>query len=189
MSERCSVHCGLNGATVHSQSIKFSIADKSADSAQLAAFFRNNLTDDYISHSELQGYRAVALNKWSPDIGAVLEKEITARLGPPQDDFPTKTSWKGVILGHDGPALVAIAFVTLTHQAAVPYGIIEDVVVCANLRGHGYGAAAMGWIIDNLRKASVQRVFLESGVANTRAHHLFETLGFSTVSIVMMRDL
>jgi len=32
-------------------------------------------------------------------------------------------------------------------------------------------------------------LFLESGIQNDRAHHLFERMGFRPVSMVMMQDL
>jgi hypothetical protein len=35
----------------------------------------------------------------------------------------------------------------------------------------------------------MQRLFLESGVLNHRAHEFFERQGFRQASIVMMRDL
>lgn len=171
------------------QKIRFSIADTTSDAAELARFFQSNLSDEYISHSELQGYRAIAPHKWSTNIVAVLETEIAARLGPPRDIFPPDLIWQGVILGRYGNDLAALALVTLSRRAVVPFGIIEDIVVDANLRGHGLGATTMNWIMDGFREVGLGRVFLESGLNNQSAHHLFERLGFKTVSIVMMQDL
>ena len=47
----------------------------------------------------------------------------------------------------------------------------------------------MQWILDHFRRAGLKRAFLESGSGNERAHHLFERIGFSALSVVMMKDL
>ena len=168
--------------------MKISIADRNSDAAALAKVFSDNLTTSYISHSELQGRRAVRPGEWTPDIKAVLRSEIQERLTDPTGAFPSDRFWQGVIEARDESGIVGIAFVTLSREANVPFGIVEDIVIDEKLRGHGRGETMMQWMIDEFRRAGVKRVFLESGITNDSAHHLFEHLGFKTVSIVMMRD-
>ncbi len=169
--------------------MKFSISDRNSDPARLADFFSANLTESYISHSELQGYRATSPGHWAQNIASVLQKEIAERLGDKHDHFPVGKEWKGVIEGREEGRLVGIGLVTLSFASATPYGIIEDIVVDNSLRGGGRGRSMMVWILEEFARAGARRAFLESGLHNDKAHHLFEELGFASVSIVMMRDL
>ena len=168
--------------------MRISIADRNSDLGALTGIFSDNLTTSYISHSELQGPRAIRPGEWTGDIKAVLRREIAERLREPMDAFPAAEFWQGVIEAQEDGGIVAIAFVTLSRKANVPFGVVEDIVVDAKLRDHGRGGAVMEWIVDAFRRAGIKRVFLESGITNESAHHLFERLGFETVSIVMMRD-
>jgi len=168
--------------------MRISIADKNSDADALARLFSDNLTSSYISHSELQGRRAIRPGEWANDIEAVLRREIAERLREPLEGFPPDAGWRGVIEAREANGLVGIAFVTLSRGANVPFGVVEDVVVAKNLRDKGRGEAIMRWIIASFARSGVTRVFLESGIDNDRAHRLFERLGFKTVSIVMMRD-
>ena len=168
--------------------MRISIADRNSDLEALTRTFSDNLTTSYISHSELQGRRAIRPDQWTGDIKAVLRGEIAERLREPMDGFPPAEFWQGVIEAHEDGEIVGIGFVTLSRKANVPFGVVEDIVVNAKLRSHGRGEAMMEWMIDAFRRADVDRVFLESGITNEKAHHLFEHLGFKTVSIVMMRD-
>jgi GNAT superfamily N-acetyltransferase len=169
--------------------MKISIANKSSDAEALAELFSINLTPDYISHSELQGYRALKPGQWANDIHLQFLREIGERLAQPLKTMPAKGNWRGVIEAHGNDKLVGLAFVTISRESAVPFGIIEDIVIDKTHRGAGLGKEMMLWLIDGLRDAGISRVFLESGLGNTGAHHLFEQLGFKQVSIVMMRDL
>lgn len=168
--------------------MEISIADHRSDVAALAELFRRNLISEYISHSELQGRRALGVGRWSPDIADVLHREISERLGPARDAFPRGENWQGIVEARRDGALVGMAYVTTTFGGSVPFGIIEDVVIEKTLRGHGLGSQLMRWLIDRFNEAGCRRQFLESGIGNESAHHLFEDLGFNTVSIVMMRD-
>jgi ribosomal protein S18 acetylase RimI-like enzyme len=169
--------------------MNIAIADLGSCALLLAEFFARNLTPDYISHSELQGYRAIRPQIWAANITSVLQSEISERLGQSRIDFPVATSWRGVVTAAENNSLVGIALVTSSFDAAVPFGIIEDIVVSNDAREEGRGEIMMRWIIDQFQRSQVRRVLLESGVGNDRAHHFFERLGFEQVSIVMMRDL
>ena len=51
-----------------------------AEIDQIAAFFARNVTRSYISHSELQFGRAIAPDKWFPNLETVLKAEIEERV-------------------------------------------------------------------------------------------------------------
>jgi hypothetical protein len=55
--------------------MRIAIADKRSDAHTLARFFHRNLSSEYISHSELQGRRAIGPYEWVPDIENVLCSE------------------------------------------------------------------------------------------------------------------
>jgi ribosomal protein S18 acetylase RimI-like enzyme len=168
-------------------SIEFAIADRGSNADALTELFSASLTASYISHSELQGGRALAPGQWAPDIKAILHREIDSRLREPLKAFP-KRDWFGVVQAFDDGALVGLAFVTVTGSAPTPYGVIEDIVIDSARRKAGFGEKFMRWILDAFAQAGIRRTFLESGITNDRAHHLFERLGFKKTSIVMMRD-
>jgi GNAT superfamily N-acetyltransferase len=170
--------------------MRISISDSRSNTKELAKFFRANLTSSYISHSELQGYRAVRPGLWADDVEHVLREEIECRLAAPRGHFPLSEDWKGVIEARDvNESLVSVALVTLSRKAVVPFAIIEDIVVDDKRRGHGAGREMVHWIIAAAREAGIRRVFLESGTDNADAHHFFEQVGFQQISIVMMRDI
>ena len=168
--------------------MKISIADARSDAKSLARLFQDNISAAYISHSELQGPRAVRAGEWVADVEDVFFREIAERLKEPRERFPAGQDWKGIVEAHDGGMLVGLAFVTLSHDAAVPYGIIEDIVVDNSRRGGGLGEQIMRWIFAQMEAAGIRRQFLESGIGNESAHHLFERLGFRMISVVMMRE-
>lgn len=182
---------GINVAVEVSEvkPIEITIADQLSDPDALTNLFVRNLNADYISHSELQSYRAIKPAQWAPNIGTVLRREIIERLKEPLDCFPSGEDWKGIIEAKSGSSLIGLALVALTQEAAVPFGTIEDIVIDRQHRGEGYGKAMMQWILKQISNAGIRRAFLESGQENLSAHHLFQQLGFEKTSFVMMRDL
>ncbi|WP_298880123.1 GNAT family N-acetyltransferase [uncultured Bradyrhizobium sp.] len=169
--------------------MEISIADKNSSLKGLVSLFGKSLAPQYISHSELQGYRAVRPGKWAKNIEYVLAKEIGARLKQPRRKLPIGRNWSGVIEAYEGRRLVGLALITMSRSAAVPFGVIEDIVIDKKLRDGGRGELIMDWIKSQMLAAGIKRLFLESGIQNDRAHHLFERMGFRPVSVVMMQDL
>src|SRR3989304_7568644 len=98
--------------------MEIAIAGPKSKPAALAKFFVKNLTTEYISHSELQGYRAVRPCKWAKNIARVLEGEIADRLSRPGGHRARVGQWKGAIEGKEGTRLVAPAPVAPTPRAA-----------------------------------------------------------------------
>jgi GNAT superfamily N-acetyltransferase len=170
-------------------SMEISIADKNSNLKSLSQLFARSLTRQYISHSELQGYRALRPDRWAKNVKSVLNSEIRSRLKQPRQTFPRGRDWQGVVHAYEGQRLVGIALVTISQKSVVPFGTIEDIVIDKSLRGGGRGQAIVDWIVKQMLHAGISRLFLESGIGNKRAHHLFERMGFTPVSVVMMRQL
>jgi len=153
----------------------------------IAKFFCKNITESYISHSELQSYRALAADRWSPNILTLIEEDIRSRLTASLDVQDGERVQLAAIL-EDQNQLVGVFLVTFNKDCAVPHAILEDMAVDSSRRGRGYGTAFMQWINGECRRRGIYRQFLESGINNRSAHDLFERQGFRQVSVVMMKE-
>lgn len=162
---------------------------RDAATAEAAAkLFSSNLTTEYISHSELMGPRALDPGKWNPEIEKIIRNEILSRLNEPDDAAPGEQTQPIAIL-EDAGKIVGVFFVTFSRASAVPHAVLEDMVVDGSTRGKGYGSFFMKWIDEECLKRGIKRQFLESGLHNHDAHHLFERQGFKQVSVVMMKEI
>jgi GNAT superfamily N-acetyltransferase len=150
---------------------------------RLAAFFAHNVTQSYISHSELQFGRAVAPDRWVDGLVDKFRGEIAERVPC------APGAMLRVASAYSGDALVGMAYVTFTATVPIPFIVLEDIVVDQRQRGSGIGQEILDWVFDQARREGIKRAFLESGKDNHDAHHFFERNGFHQVSIVMMADL
>ena len=150
---------------------------------RLAELFAHNVTQSYISHSELQFGRAETPDKWAEDLTAKFRAEISERV-----PMASGASLR-IASAYDDNRLIGLAYVTFTKNVPAPFLILEDIVVDRNQRGSGYGQQMVDWIFNEALKEGIKRAFLESGKENHDAHHFFERNGFHQVSIVMMADL
>jgi GNAT superfamily N-acetyltransferase len=156
---------------------------------ELAQFFVANITPDYISHSELQGDRALDIGKWQPGLDDIVAREIEGRVAEYGAAIESATTSYPVLEARSDEQLVGIALVSFFRDAPVPYSILEDIAVEESSRERGFGKAIVDWVSREAEVLGCARLFLESGVSNHRAHELFERQGFSTCSIVMMKRL
>jgi GNAT superfamily N-acetyltransferase len=168
--------------------IRISWGSAVARASELADFFVANVGQEYISHSEMQGPRALSPTEWAPELPALLRHEIEPRLHDTATRAPAPTSRPVAVAEWNG-AIVGLALVTFAGGAPIPFAVIEDLVVGASYRSRGVGKAVMDWIAAEALARGIARLFLESGKDNHRAHEFFEREGFETCSIVMMRSL
>jgi GNAT superfamily N-acetyltransferase len=150
---------------------------------RLAEFFARNVTQSYISHSELQFGRALAPETWVDNLAAQFKSELEERVpcGP--------AAPRRVASAYAGDELIAIAYVTFNASVPIPFIVLEDIVVERRKRGGGIGQQMLDWVFAQARQQGIKRAFLESGKDNHDAHRFFERNGFRQVSIVMMADL
>ena len=166
--------------------MRIAFATPGSDLEGLTDLFCGSLNPQYISHSELQGPRAASPSEWSSNIREIIRSEIADRLR--SGTIPKTGDWSGVVEALEGDRLIGIALVSV-QRGVRTFGTIEDVVVSPAERGRGCGSTLIEWILDQFSQAEIARAFLESGIQNESSHKLFHKLGFSTVSIVMMREL
>lgn len=74
----------------------------------------------------------------------------------------------------------------LTHRV---YGIMDDLVVCENMRGFGIGKALMEKAHDWLRERGVKTVELNVWEFNRHAMEFYEKMGYKTLSRRMGMDI
>ena len=159
-----------------------------SEAGVLSRLFSSNLNAPYISHSELQGRRAISPGVWSPDIAEQIDADVLSRIDNPLDAAAdAETSLVVAATFHGCPA--GVFLITFSRKASVPCCIIEDMIVDPDHRGQGIGSAFMGWINCQCRDRSITRLFLESGIDNEHAHDFFDATGFRKISVVMMKEL
>jgi GNAT superfamily N-acetyltransferase len=152
----------------------------------LADFFQQNITTKYISHAELQGPRTTESGEWAPDLGDVFMEEIIECCASPSIGGREAFSRNICILRESG-VLVGLAYVSVRRTRRKTFAVLEDIVIDRGRRGSDLGTALVTWVLGELERIGVRRIFLESGLGNESAHHFFEKLGFQQCSIVMVR--
>ena len=76
----------------------------------------------------------------------------------------------------------------IEEDGDAPYGMVCDVLVKEDYRGHGTGDALLQTAIGWLRGQGVRDIYLESGKDNHAAHRFFEKRGFHHVSNIFKLD-
>ncbi len=158
-----------------------------AQAEAVARLFVAHADPAYISHSELQFGRAAAPDRWNADLHAKISGEAARAIATTiRQDAPSGT--RLAVLTASGQ-LQGFAFVSFTSGSGKPFATIEDLLIAPGARGQGTGRTVVDWICAECRGMGCERLFLESGIGNHRAHHFFEDQGFVQTSIVMMRGL
>ena len=161
-------------------------AEQPALAAQVADFFCAHADVAYISHAELQEGRALTPQKWHPDLWKKIHAQALQTLQHPATDG----SADAIACAWMDDQLVGIAFVSFsTEDVNNRFAVLDDMIVSPAMRGKGVGQQFMDWVAASAKTKGMQRIFLESGIANNGAHHFFERTGFKQTSVVMMRDL
>jgi N-acetylglutamate synthase-like GNAT family acetyltransferase len=152
--------------------------------ADITSLFVANMHTDYISHTELQGGRALSRRVWRPDLADIMQQEIHHTLS-------AGLAHERVAIGQSNGNIVCAALLSIDtqHIAHSPYATMEDVVLSPQVRGQGLGQHFITWMETELTLLGIKRLFLESGINNHHAHHFFEHQGFSPLSVVMMKEL
>lgn len=159
------------------------------DLSQAGAFtalFLQQLSPSYISHAELQEQRAIAMGEWRPDLPAIFETQLRETLALDPATAPAR-----VAVARTSGALAGFALVSIdeARRAARSFATLDDLVVDARFQGMGLGGQLFDWVCAELQRLGIQRLFLESGIGNARAHDFFHARGCTTVSVTMLKEL
>lgn len=157
-----------------------------AQADAIAALFLRQLSPHYISHSELQEQRAVAIGEWRTDLPDVLLAQVRHALAQ-----PPATSNARVMTARSGGTLAGIALVSIdeARRASRSFATLDDLVVDAQFQGTGLGTQMFDWLCADLRQRGIARLFLESGIGNEDAHRFFKARGCTPVSVTMLKEL
>lgn len=157
-----------------------------AQADAIAALFLRQISPHYISHSELQERRAVALGEWRSDFPDVLLAQVREALAQ-----PPATSNALVMTARSGDTLAGIALVSIDEakRASRAFATLDDLVVDAQFQGSGLGRQMFDWLCADLRQRGIARLFLESGIGNEDAHRFFKARGCTPVSVTMLKEL
>lgn len=156
---------------------------QAADAQALANLFLSHIDAhrEYISHGELQmgvGVGRIVNNlleaEPAPDAREKWMKYIRLHIA----EHDIAQVWKAV----EGNEIVGMAVADIEEDGDVPFGMVCDILVKEDYRGHGAGGALLQTAIDWLRSKGVKDIYLESGKDNHAAHRFFEKRGFAHVS-------
>lgn len=156
-----------------------------SDKEALADLFYAHLSEnvEYISHGEMQmGIGHLVFNG----------KEYV-----PQLDADTRHLWLTYIEEHmtaEGMAvykaedftgaLLGFCVMETDSDGGAPFGVLCDILVNAEARGHGVGGRLFSAAEDWFKSRNLKDVYLESGKNNHNAHNFFIRRGFMKVSEV-----
>lgn len=148
-------------------------------------FIADNIDTSYISHGEIQCGRAVDPTHWSSELRRVLYEEFSTCV----TNTRLSSVGKRVALAYISDSLVGVMIVESLMAADKPYAVLQDLVIARDSRNIGVGMKCVQWLEQELQAAKVERLFLESGINNTRAHKFFDSQGYKQCSIVMLKEL
>lgn len=177
----------MKNAQANSPAISFSWCHDATAEDTLCKLYLDNVSADYISHSELQGERADAPGNWRADLPEVIRGEIRAALS---HDWVHGDSTL-LAVATSGEAIVGMALVSIDtrQRASKSFAALDDLVLLPSVRGSGIGSQLVEWVADELHSHGIARLFLECGAHNLTAQKFFQGRGFKQVSVVMLREL
>ena len=177
----------MKNAQVPTPAISFSWCHDATAEDALCKLYLDNVSADYISHSELQGERADAPGNWRADLPEVIRGEIRAALSHDWEHGDSTL----LAVATAGEAIVGMALVSIDtrQRASKSIAALDDLVLLPSVRGSGIGSLLVEWIAGELRSHGIARLFLECGAHNLTAQAFFQGRGFKQVSVVMLREL
>ena len=177
----------MNRTQAITQAITFSWCHDATQEDALCALYLDNISPDYISHSELQGPRADAPGNWRADLPEVIRGEIRAALSHDWEHGDSTL----LAVAQAGERIIGMALVSIDtrQRASKSFAALDDIVLHPDARGSGAGTALVEWVAAELRSHGIARLFLECGAHNLHAQQFFQGRGFQQVSVVMLREL
>ena len=154
-----------------------------ADAPALADFFICHISrhNEYISHGEIQ---------MGVGVGEIRSGELKAVPAP-----DAREKWMKYIILHiedesfaqvwkitDQGRIRGFCVADIEEDGDAPFGMVCDLLVEEDYRGHGAGQALLSTAIDWLRSRGIKDIYLESGKNNHSAHRFFEKRGFTHIS-------
>ncbi len=141
----------------------------------LVAFFINNTTEKYISHTEILEGRAINEWEWSPNVKNILAKEFASNLGMGR-----------IAVARRQNELIGLMFLEWPHKE---WCTLSDIVVKQSLQKNQVGSQMVNWLKNEVDKKGGIHILAESGSSNVAAHSFLEKNGFQKLSYIFKFDL
>ena len=177
----------MKNAQQNTPAIRFSWCHDATAEDALCKLYLDNVSADYISHSELQGERADAPGNWRADLPEIIRGEIRAALS--HDWEHGDSTLLAVASAGDDIVGMALVSIDTRQRASKSFAALDDLVLLPSVRGSGIGSLLVEWVASELRSHGIARLFLECGAHNLTAQSFFQGRGFKQVSVVMLREL
>lgn len=133
----------------------------------------------YISHGEIQTGLSPDGKSWAKNLAKLYEQDFTKA-----DDGRDM-----LVAVDDHGEIVGMLILAWEETSRRRFAVLEDMVVDPERRSQRIGERLLKEVEGRVRERGVEWLFLESGINNERAHHFFESHGFSTVSHVFAKQV
>lgn len=156
-----------------------------SDKEALADLFYAHLSEnvEYISHGEMQmgiGHLVFNGKEYVPHLDA-----DTRHLWLTYIEEHMSAEGMAVYKAEDSTgALLGFCVMETDSDGGAPFGVLCDILVNAEARGHGVGGRLFSAAEDWFKSRNLKDVYLESGKNNHNAHNFFIRRGFMKVSEV-----
>lgn len=141
---------------------------------EISTFFVENITPDYISHSEVLFWRADDFQTFNPNLKSVVYEELMSSLK--RDDL------KVLVLENETSSIVWVALISIIKNSKKIFTILDDIIIDKNFRGQSLWHIFVEEIIKFCKELWAEMILLESWIHNEKAHHFFEEFGFKEIS-------
>jgi ribosomal protein S18 acetylase RimI-like enzyme len=132
-------------------------------------------------HYEFDARRFLAATKSTPDHYG---RFLASQLDDP-DVLVLVAERAGDVIGYAFAAIEGYDYLSLRG----PAGLLHDLIVDPEHRGHGVGRLLLTAVFSYLNSRGVPRVVLSTAQRNESAQRLFERMGFRRTMIEMTREL
>ena len=96
---------------------------------------------------------------------------------------------KITIVENGKEAARATLYVLKNNLHDKPFGLIEDVCVCEEMRGQGVGSQLLGEIIREAKQYGCYKIIATSRNTREKVHKFYEKLGFTNYGLEFRMDL
>lgn len=141
--------------------------------------FKENRTDSYISHGEIESGRADNFNQWSASLTNKLLQEFTLLLDNRKNKFG-----KQAYFWIKRDAVVGLSILNINRKLS----IIEDLIIAKEHRGNGIGTMFVEALHKKLNSLGCSVIILEIGIKNKSSQKFFSSLGYAPASITMCKE-
>ena len=84
-----------------------------------------------------------------------------------------------LMVARDGDHIIGMGTLYMIPKVGKTNGLIEDVIISSEYRGHGIGERLVRALLDAAKQSGIASISLTSSPSRTAAHRMYEKIGFS----------